>query len=221
MKRILSIITLLAVALTAVQFTSCNNDPAVDEVKIIANDARVNGLGGKLNIPYSIKGAVGVKPTVECSDSWIRNISVYDAIIQCDVEANPTKEERSTTITIYYERYCNTTIPITQGVADSDFVINATPTGAYSCVVNYVPMNYEGPFFFLVVDKSYFELYQLSNDLDSLYQDDIDWLMGLAEGYGMSLEEYLSLNRQLFSADGEEVFMSYSDLDPQTSYTEV
>lgn len=218
MRRILSIITMLTVALAAVQFTSCNNDPAVDEVKIIANDARVNGLGGKLNIPYSIKGAVGVKPTVECSDSWIRNISVYDAIIQCDVEANTTKEERSTTITIYYERYCNTTITITQGVADSDFVINATPTGAYSCVVNYVPMNYEGPFFFLVVDKSYFELYQLSNDLDSLYQDDIDWLMGLAEGYGMSLEEYLSLNKQLYSADGQEVFMSYSDLDPQTSY---
>ncbi len=218
MKRFLSIITLLTVALAAVQLTSCNNDPDVNEVKILANDTRVNGLGGKLNIPYSITGVKGVMPTVECSDSWVRNISVNDSFIICDVEANPTKEERSTEITIYYERYCNTTITLTQGVADSDFVINATPKGAYSCVVNFVPMNYEGPFFFLVVDKSYFDLYYLGDDIESLYQEDLDWLMGLAEGYDMSLEEYLGLNKQLFSADGSQVDMSYSDLEPKTSY---
>ena len=56
MKRFLSIITLLTVAFAAVQLTSCNNDPDVNEVKILANDTRVNGLGGKLNIPYSITG---------------------------------------------------------------------------------------------------------------------------------------------------------------------
>ena len=218
MKRFLSIITLLTVALAAVQFTSCNNDPAVDEVKIIANDARVNGLGGKLNIPYSLQGIEGIKPTVECDDSWIRNITVYDTIIHCNVDANPTMEERSTTLTIRYERYCSTTITITQGVADSDFVINVTPTGAYSCIVDYVPINYDGPFFFLIVDKSYFEIYQLTNDLDGLYEEDIDWLISLADAYGMSIEEYLVANKQLYSADGSQVTISYSDLEPNSSY---
>ena len=158
MKRLFNIITLFTVLFAAVELTSCNNDPSVGEMKIVASDAEMNGLGGKLNIPYTLNGADGVKPSVECSDSWIRNFKVYDTIIQCDVEANPTKEARSTTITIFYERYCSTTITVTQGVADSDFVINVTPTGAYSSLVNYVPINYEGPFFFLVVDNSYFEM---------------------------------------------------------------
>ena len=217
MRRFLGIIALLCMAFVAVQFTSCNKDPEVGGVQIVANDAEINGLGGKLNIPYSIKGVEDVKPEVECTDYWIRNIKVYDAIIQCDVEANPTKEARSATLTIFHERI-STTITITQGVADSDFVINATPTGAYSCSVQYVPMNYEGPFFFLVVDKSYFEFYQLTNNYEGLYEDDIEWLMELADYYGMSLEEYLSRNAQLFSADGREVVMSYSDLEPKTSY---
>lgn len=217
MKKIFNFFAVVAVALVALQLTACNKDAAVDKVQIIVSDATIEGEGGILNIPYSLKGVSGVRPEVQSADSWVRDIAVYDSIISCNVQGNTTKEERSTTLTIACEGV-SVTITVTQSVANSDFVINVTSTGPYSCFAEFVPINHEGPFFFLVVSKSYFNLHKLTGDFTDLYQEDLDWLNELAEYYGMSLEDYLSLNKQLYSATGDSVMISYTDLDPETPY---
>ena len=201
-----------------VGFTACNNDPATDKAGIkIANTVEIDGVGGKVNIPYTFKGAAGVLPTVTTEAEWMRNFKVTDSIIQFDAEGNPTTDTRSATLNIEAGEV-RATVTIKQGVADSDFVVNVSGITPYSCNVGFTPINHEGPFLFLVVSKSYFELYQLTGDFSNLYDEDAEWLNDLAEHYGISVGDLLAAQPQMYSADGQKVDMRYSDLQPETEY---
>lgn len=218
MKSIKHIIVAMFVAVVGIVFTSCNNDPATDKLRIeIAETITIDGIGGKVNIPYSIKGENSVQPTVSSDAEWLRNFKVAGSVIQCDAEGNPTTSERTATITVTCGEV-SATVTATQGVADSDFVINISDLSPYSCYAHFVPINHEGPFFFLVVSKSYFELHQLTGDFSNLYEEDAEWLADLAEYYGVSLAELLAASSQMYSSDGAQVDMRYSDLSPETEY---
>lgn len=210
--------SMLAVVTMGVLLASCESDnPTVEKPQIVVEDAFVSGIGGKLNIAYTIKGMDGVKPTVECDEYWVHNITVYDEVIQCDVDGNPLKEERTASLEIVCGEL-SITITVTQGVADSDFVINVSNIDPYGCWAQFVPIKHEGSFFFLVVSASYFEQFERDKDFTSLYEEDYEWISDLAEYYSMTISDYLSANSSLFSADGAEISMRYTDLSPETEY---
>ena len=219
MKRYISLIVMFAAILMGMQLTSCKDDgqSVVEEPQIIVDDAYIDGVGGDLNIAFVLKGMDGVKPTVECDDYWIHDITVYDAVIRGRVDANPLKQERVASLEVVCGRV-GTRVTITQGVADSDFVINVSNIDSHACWAQFTPINHEGSFFFLVVSASYFEQYKRVGDFAALYAEDYSWLSELAEYNDMSISDYLVANASIFSADGSEVSMRYTDLLPETEY---
>lgn len=218
MKRFVSLIMMFTAALASVQLTSCeNDDTATEHPQIVVEDVSIDGMGGELSIAYQIKGITDVLPTVECNEYWVHNIAVYDSVIQCSVESNPLREER----TASFEIVCgelSASVTLTQGVADSDFVINITSVNSYGCWAEIAPVEHEGSFFFLVVSDDYFANYEYNNDFAALYEDDYEWIKSNAEYNDMSISDYLTASASMFSASGDKVSMRYSDLAPVSDY---
>lgn len=219
MRKFISFIVMCAMTLAAVQLTSCKKDnvTAPEQPQIVVEDAYVDGVGGELNIGFVLKGMSGVKPTVQCAEYWVHDITVYDAIIKCQVDANPLKEERTASLDIVCGEL-TTSITITQGVANSPFVVNISNIDSYGCWAQFTPIKHEGSFFFLVVSESYFSQYERNGDFSGLYEEDYEWLTELAEYNNMAIGDYLAANASIFSADGAEVMMRYTNLTPETNY---
>ena len=218
MIRIVNALFVATVVALGAMFVSCNNDPDTPKVSVEISDVEVDGQGGIVNIPFVLKGLNGVVPTVEADVDWLRHFDARASLVQCQADANPTHEARTATLKFSFGEELTVDVPVVQGVGDSDFVINISSVSAYGCWANFVPINHEGPFFFLVVSKSYFELHALTGDFSNLYQEDLEWLQALAEYSGYSLEEYLARAEQMYSATGEKVEMRYTDLNPETQY---
>ncbi|MBQ8774265.1 MAG: hypothetical protein IJZ50_00220 [Alistipes sp.] len=215
MKKLFKTILAVAVVAVGAMFVSCNNDPDVPVVSVEIADVEVDGLGGTINIPFVLKGAVDIIPKVKTDALWLHGFTATDSIVQCQVDGNPTLDVRTATLTFEFDDKLTVDVLVTQSVADSDFVINVSYVSAYGCWVNIAPIKHEGPFLFLIVSKNYFELV---GDMENLYKEDLDYIRELAEYAGCTIEEYLPMAANMYSALGEEVNMSYSKLTPETQY---
>ena len=218
MRKFIKTLLIATVVAVGALFSSCNNDPDVPVASVEVADVEIDGLGGTVNIPFVLRGVEDIIPKVTTDALWLHNFTVSNSIVQCSADANPDLEVRTATLTLAFEDKLTVDVLVTQGVADSDFVINISGVTPYSCWASFAPINHEGPFFFLVVRKSYFEMYELTDDFETLYEEDLEWLKEMAEHSGRSLEEYLSVATQLYSATGDRVDMRYSDLKPETEY---
>lgn len=218
MRKLFNALVSAVIVALGAMFVACNNDPVEDVASVDIAPVEVVGEGGTVNIPYVPKGLKGVVPTVESDAEWLHDFVVRENIVQCQADANTTHDVRTATLTFAFEDKLKVDVVVTQGVADSDFVINISSISPYGCWATFAPINHEGSFFFLVVSKSYFELHQLTGDFSALYEEDLEWLNSLAEYAGKSLEEFLSGGLQFFSSTGENIDMRYSDLQPETSY---
>lgn len=215
MRKLFSTLLTATIVAFGAMVVSCNNDPDVPVLSLEIADVEVDGEGGTVNIPFVLKGADDIIPEVTTDASWVHDFTATNSIVQCQVDANPTLEVRTATLTFAFDDKLTMDVIVTQGVADSDFVINVSAISAYGCWVNIAPIKHEGSFLYLIVSKNYFELI---GDMENLYQEDLDYIRELAEHAGCTIDEYLPIASNMYSADGAEVNMRYSKLTPETRY---
>ncbi len=85
---------------------------------------------------------------------WITDIAVGDNIIRFEAAENDTTESRQAGMTLSYRGAESLTITITQEASNADFTIKINSVSPYGCNVTYTPVNYDGDYLFLVVEKS-------------------------------------------------------------------
>ena len=132
MRKFIKTLLIATVVAVGALFSSCNNDPDVPVASVEVADVEIDGLGGTVNIPFVLRGVEDIIPKVTTDALWLHNFTVSNSIVQCSADANPDHEVRTATLTLAFEDKLTVDVLVTQGVADSDFVINISGVTPYS-----------------------------------------------------------------------------------------
>lgn len=218
MKRVFNLLTFVALAMLSFAMVACNDNPDVDKSGIQSNPVEIDGLGGNVAVAYVVTGGDASQLEVSCDVEWLHDFVVDTSIIRCQADANTTKAARVATLTLSCGALPSIEVTVTQLAADVDFLIDITEITPYTCHVTYTPVNHDGSYLFLVVEKDTLESYIVTDALDEWCQGDIEWLTGQAEYNGMTLEEFLPEAKMLFSVFPDPVSIDYTTLDAETDY---
>ena len=166
MKRVLNLLTFVALAMLSFVMVACNDNPDVDKSGIQSNPVEIDGLGGNVAVAYVVTGGDASQLEVSCDVEWLHDFVVDTSIIRCQADANTTKAVRVATLTLSCGELPSIEVTVTQLAADVDFLIDITEITPYTCHVTYTPVNHDGSYLFLVIEKDPLESYIVTDALD-------------------------------------------------------
>lgn len=212
--------SLLIVALLALGFAACDKDPVTEEkrpiIKVDATEIELSSHGESIEIGYTIENArTAQQIEVENLAEWLL-VEVSENTITFSADKNATANGRIINVVVKYEGADNVEITVKQPNIDVprenlSLEVVITEVGPTSIKFDIEASHPDMTWIPMVSYKEYWD--DKASD-EEIFISDMAYFEYLAEGYGISREEFLTDMLGMGSQSDIEI----SGLTPETEY---
>ena len=212
--------SLLIVALLALGFAACDKDPVTEEkrpiIKVDATEIELSSHGESIEIGYTIENArTAQQIEVENLAEWLL-VEVSENTITFSADKNATANGRIINVVVKYEGADNVEITVKQPNIDVprenlSLEVVITEVGPTSIKFDIEASHPDMTWIPMVTYKEYWD--DKASD-EEIFISDMAYFEYLAEGYGISREEFLTDMLGMGSQSDIEI----SGLTPETEY---
>lgn len=216
--KLLSLLTtVVLMLLTSCQKTPDNIDNSQTTLTFESETLLVDGNGGTYSVGYTLKNGIeGIDIAAQTEDAWIKNIRTENNRLYFDYDLNLGDKQRDGRIMVRYPNLSRKTLLVRQAVSDAiRFEMEITDIKTTSCSSNIKPSDPKTPYIVYMAEKDYLLSGNIT-DTSSLFLDDYNFFVGLAQKYGVTdLKSFMFSNNICFKGDSQ---IGWTGMVPNREY---
>lgn len=216
--KLLSLLTtVVLILLTSCQKTPDNIDNSQTTLTFESETLLVDGNGGTYSVGYTLKNGIeGIDIAAETDEAWIKNIRTENNRLYFDYDLNLGDKQRDGRIMVRYPNLSRKTLLVRQAVSDAiRFEMEITDIKTTSCSSIIKPSDQETPYIVYMAEKDYLLSGNIT-DTTSLFLDDYNSFVGLAQKYGVTdLKSFMFSNYICFKGDSQ---IGWTGMVPNREY---